>query len=607
MTSPNQSCELAILETSDLHCNVVPHDYYNDVKIEHFGLAKTATLIKKFRKIYENNILVDNGDLLQGSALADLVTRVHPLKETEIHPIFKVMNSLNYDIATVGNHDFNYGLDFLLRVIQKANFPYICSNVYFFDKKAKNKRGQRILPAHFILEKKLTCNETIRIGFLGVTPPQIMTWDKHILLGKVVVQEIVDAVKEQVKELKKKNVDLIVVLAHSGILPLKYNLGTENAVCEISKIKGIDAILSGHAHSVFPGGKIFNELENMNVDNTIGKINDIPVVMPGAWGSHLGIIRFLLEKTKGKWKVKQSFSEIYNVKETTADSEVLSIIQEDNEKTLSHIRSNVGESNIHIHSWFSTLQHTLTSQIIQETGVEFAKRILEYSKWKNLPILCSFAPVNTGGHGSPYIHIQKGPLAIKDISNLYPYDNELKVVLINKNQIKEWLEFSAQAFQQIDIDSEKEISLLNPFYPSFNFDCISNIEYKIDVTEPLGNRIKDLTYNSKPILPRQQFALVTNNYRASGGGNFPNFDKIKTIVDSTEFFRDILIDKIKRIKVLDLELTKSWSLIPTPYCKAKVFFESTMDSIPFHPPFLSVLSTEPKTKRVKYLVDTTKF
>ncbi|WP_186647308.1 bifunctional 2',3'-cyclic-nucleotide 2'-phosphodiesterase/3'-nucleotidase [Fluviispira vulneris] len=607
MTHNYQRCELAILETSDLHCNVVPHDYYNDVKIEHFGLAKTASLIKKFRKIYENNLLVDNGDLLQGSALADLVARVHPLKKNETHPILKVMNILNFDIATVGNHDFNYGLDFLLNVIQKAKFPFICSNVYYYNENAKNKRGERILPGHFIIEKKLSCNETIKIGFMGVAPPQIMTWDKHILLGKVVVQEIVDAVKEQVKELKKKKVDLICVLAHSGILPLKYNLGTENAVCEISKIKGVDAIFSGHAHSVFPGGKIFNNLENMHIDNTIGKINNVPVVMPGAWGSHLGIIRFILEKKNKKWKVLQSFSEVHNVKETTADSEVLATIKDDNEHTLKHIRSTVGESNIHIYSWFSTLQHTLTSQIIQETGVEYAANYLKHTEWKNLPILCSFAPVNTGGHGSPYIHIQKGPLAIKDISNLYPYDNELKVVLINGEQLKEWLEFSAQAFLQIDIDSEKEISLLNPFYPSFNFDCISNIEYNIDVTMPLGNRIKNLNYKNTPISTTQQFALVTNNYRASGGGNFPNFDKLKTIVDSTEFFRDILIEKIKKIKTLDLKLTKSWSLLPTPYCKAKVFFESTMDSIPFHPPFLSVISTDPKTKRVKYAVDTTKF
>lgn len=275
--------QLVILETSDIHCNIVPYDYYNDTKSELYGFAKISTLIKKFRALYKNNILVDNGDLLQGNAFADFVTRVQPSPKNKTHPIYKIMNYLKFDLATVGNHDFNYGLPYLQNVTKKAHFPYICSNVFFFDKDLPNNRGKRIFLENFIIKKKLNKNEFIKVGFFGVVPPQILVWDKHILQNKVVAQDIIESANEQVKKLKQNGADIIIVLAHSGILPIKYIKGSENACYELTKINGIDAVLSGHAHNIFPGGKVFDNLEQHNIENKIGKINGIPIVMPGAW------------------------------------------------------------------------------------------------------------------------------------------------------------------------------------------------------------------------------------------------------------------------------------------------------------------------------------
>lgn len=606
--TPIRCFQLAILETSDLHCNIMPYDYYNDVKSNLFGLAKITTLIKKFRKIYKNNILVDNGDLIQGSALSDYIKRHNYLEQSNIHPIIKVMNYLKYDVAAVGNHDFNYGLDFLLKVTNQASFPFICSNIFLYNKENPKLKGDRIFLESFIIEKILDQEEKIKIGFIGVAPPQTLIWDKHILENKITTFDIVKSTKEQITKLKKNNVDLIVVLAHSGILPIKYTIGSENAVYELSKIKEIDAILSGHTHNLFPGGKVFQNLTNYHIENETGKINNKPVVMPGALGSHLGIIRLLLEKKNTKWKVKQSFSELHSVKDVEADSHVLSMVHEDNQKVLSYIRSLIGKSNIHFHSWFSTLQISYSSQFIQKIGIEFAKKSLIGTKWENIPLLCAFAPLNTGTHGSSYINIPKGSLAIKDIFNLYPYDNEIRVIRVNGKQIKEWLEFSAQCFNQININSTEDISIINPLFPTFNFDCIFGITYEIDITQPIGQRILNLNYNNTPIKQKQIFAVVTNNYRAAGGGYFPNLTQAKQILDSTTLYRDLVIEKVINTNEINFSLEKNWKIRPVySLSKQNIFFESSIDSIAFRPIFLSLHSKDETLKKAKYIVDLTKF
>ncbi len=604
----NRCYQLVILETSDLHCNIVPYDYYNDKKSEFFGLAKTATIIKKFKNNCTNTVLVDNGDLIQGNALSDFINRKAPLAENQIHPIIKVMNYLRFDLATVGNHDFNYGLDFLFKVANQANFPFICSNLFHYNKNLKNHLGKSLFPENFILEKKLDNEEIVKIGFIGVAPPQILIWDKHILHHKVAAIDMVLATKQQAKLLKKMGADIVVVLAHSGIFPIKYVTGCENAVCELTKIKEVDVVLSGHAHNVFPGGKVFNNLEKYKIINQTGKINGKPVVMPGALGSHLGVIRLELTKKRDKWKINQSFAEVHNVRDVEPDSHSLALVSEENNKVLSYIRSEVGRSSVHFNSWFSTLQISYASQFIQKTVLEFGKILLKNTKWENLPILCAFAPLNTGSHGSFYINIPKGPLAIKDISNLYPYDNEIKILLTNGDQLKTWLEFGAQIFTQIDVTSSIEINILSPHFPAFNFDCIYGITYEIDITKPYGKRIINLCYNKLPIKSTQKFSVVTNNYRAAGGGNFPNLHKLKSLVETTQLYRDIVIEKVKEQPEINVTLEENWRIHPIlSGTKQKIFFESSSDSIPFHPKFLTLLSKDEKLKKAKYLVDITKF
>jgi 2',3'-cyclic-nucleotide 2'-phosphodiesterase/3'-nucleotidase len=595
--------ELAIFETSDLHCNIVPYDYYNDTSVESYGLAKIATLVRKLRKQYQNNILIDNGDLFQGNALADYMARLET-SSSLTHPIYRVMNFLKYDLANLGNHDFNYGLDFLKKIVQQADFPYICSNVFCLDKSKANQQGQNLYPPTYFLEKKLGPQQTIKIGFLGLVPPQILVWDKHLLKDHLTVEDILKSAHFYTKKLKEQGADLVVVIAHSGILPLNYVPGTENATYEITKIKDVDAVLSGHAHALFPGGRLFENLEQQGIENKIGKINGKPVVMPGAWGSHLGVIRFSLKKTSNLWQVKDSFSEVYSVKNIKPDRQVLALVQREHQKVLTHFRSVIGHTHVHFHSWFSTLQPSLTSQFVQESALQYAQKLLAHTRWDTFPLLCAFAPLNTGNHGSSYINIPQGTLAMKDIFNLYPYDNELKVILINGLQLKEWLEFSAKVFLQIDVHFSDETSILNPLFPSFNFDCMLGVNYKIDITQPVGKRIKKLSYKNKTVSPNQEFLIVTNNYRAAGGGNFPNVKEIKVVLDTKVFYRKILTERVKKEKEIRMTLMRNWAFHPIKeFSHQKIYFETSLDSLNHHPSFLTVLSQNKQAHTVKYLVD----
>lgn len=594
--------ELVILETSDLHCNILSYDYYNDKKVEHYGLAKLATLIGELRARHPHTILVDNGDLLQGSAFADYIVR-HK-KTSDIHPMLHAMNTLEYDLAGPGNHDFNYGLPFLQDTTSAAQFPYICANVYHRDPTRPDNRGERLFPPCHILTKEFEPHTSIKLGFTGAVPPQILIWDKKRLSDKIVVQDIVESVREQVEHLKQRGADIVIVLAHSGILPVSYSSGNENAVYELCKIEGVDGILCGHAHNVFPSGKIFDQFEKLGVDNVTGRILGKPVVMPGAWGSHLGVMKFELQKKK-HWHIKHVASEALPVKHIPEDPKLVASFKKDHAAVTKFLRQPIGESKSHLYSWFAAVTPSLTVQVVQESVEMFARHELKGTSYEHLPLLCSCAPMNTGSHGSPFLDIPPGVFSINHIFSIYPYDNEIKVVKVNGKQIYDWLEFSARVFHQIAPAADGSTAatpLLNPAFPTFNFDCFSNIEYQIDVSQPVGQRICQLTYNGNTISPYDEFIVVTNDYRAYGGGTFPHLHGSNLVLDSSAMYRDILIEYVKKRKMISLTLKKNWKLIHSSETKVQSWFESSLDSIHFKPDFLEVMQVDEATKKVKYLI-----
>ncbi|WP_286229737.1 bifunctional 2',3'-cyclic-nucleotide 2'-phosphodiesterase/3'-nucleotidase [Neobacillus mesonae] len=573
--------QLRLLETTDIHIFLANYDYYQTKEDNKVGLVKTATLIKQARDEVRNSMLFDNGDHLQGNPMDDYLAKVKGLKKGEVHPVYRLFNILGYDAITLGNHEFNYGLDFLNKALKGANMPIVNANIY--QAEAIDGKNNPYFQPYVILKKEVVDEQgkklTINVGVIGFVPPQIIDWDKANLEGKVIVQSIVETAHKWVPIMKKNGADVIVALAHTGISAAPYQPGMENAAYYLTEIEGIDAILTGHQHNTFPG-PVYRNLPNVNMKK--GTINGKPVVMPGSFASHLGVIDLQLQKKKGKWQVFDSRSSLWPIADEKGNSLVetdralLKTILPDHEATIGYVNKPVGETSAPIFSYFSLVKDDPSVQILNNAQTEYLVEVLKdpaYSKYAGIPILSAAAPFKAGGRGGPnyYTDIPKGTLAIKNVADLYVYPNTLQAVLVNGAQLKEWLEMSAGQFNQIIVGDAGEQQLINPNFRFYNFDVIDGVEYYIDVTKPAkydvnGNvlnsdtsRIVNLTFQGKPVLLEQMFIVGTNNYRAAST-TFPGVKESKIIVKFPDENRQILMNYLQKKKIINPSADQNWSI-----------------------------------------------
>lgn len=331
--------ELRILETTDLHADLVNYDYYQTKTNQRVGLVKTATLIHQARSEAMNTLLFDVGDHLKGNPLGEYLARIRGMQKGMVHPVYRAFNYLNYDAIAIGNHEFNYGLKFLNTALKGAKMPAVNANVFSV------KKNKPYFAPYVILKRNVVDlsgrQQELKIGVIGFMPTQIMSWDRANLEGKVFAKPIVDAAKEFVPVMKADGADIIIALAHTGISNEAYRPDTENAVYYLTQIPEIDAILAGHSHSTFPG-PIFQNLPNTNLES--GAINGKPVVMAGAFGNRLGIIDLRMEQRAGKWKVLEGTSQTRPIADENGlplvkrDKRLFKLIKREHEETVDFIR-----------------------------------------------------------------------------------------------------------------------------------------------------------------------------------------------------------------------------------------------------------------------------
>lgn len=527
--------DLRILETTDLHSNMMDFDYYKDTPTEKFGLVRTASLIDAARGEVKNSVLVDNGDLIQGSPLGDYMA-TRGLKKGEIHPVYKAMNTLDYTVGNLGNHEFNYGLTYLHDALAGARFPYVNANI--IDVKTQ----KPLFTPYLIKETNVVDQDgkkqTLKIGYIGFVPPQIMTWDKANLDGKVTVNDITETARKYVPEMREKGADLVVVVAHSGLSADPYQAMAENSVYYLSEVPGVDAILFGHAHAVFPG-KDFASIKGADIEK--GTLNGVPSVMPGMWGDHLGVVDLVLNNDGGSWKVTQSKAEARPIYDAAAkkslaaeDKKLVDVLKHDHDATREFVSKPIGKSADNMYSFLALVQDDPTVQVVNMAQKAYAEHFVQGDPdLAKLPVLSAAAPFKVGGRKNDpasYVEVEKGQLTFRNAADLYLYPNTLVVVKATGQEVKEWLECSAGQFNQIDPHNSKPQSLINwDGFRTYNFDVIDGVNYQIDVTQPAkydgecqainpqAERIKNLTFNGKAIDPSATFLVVTNNYRAYGG------------------------------------------------------------------------------------------
>lgn len=589
--------KLRLMQTADIHMHVVDYDYYRDRQSDTVGLAKISNLVKAARAEVKNSLFFDNGDLIQGNPLGDYMALRRGLKAGETHPIYKAMNLLDYDAGNIGNHEFNYGLDFLMRTVEGAEFPYTLANVYVLDGDDDPANDKPLFAPYLILDREMEAEDgsthAIRVGVIGFTPPQIMLWDKTNLEGRLRVEDIVDSAEKYVPQMRAAGADIIVALPHSSISPRPREGMEENAVTYLTGVEGIDAVLFGHGHSEFPSAK-FEGFPGADLEK--GTLNGVPAVMPGFWGSHLGIVDLDLEVEDGSWAVAGgtgSLRAIYKrdgrkrIPLVDADPAIVAAVAAEHEATIDYMNEGVGETTAPINSYFALVADDPSIQIVTNAQKWYVEKIVRGTEYEGIPILSAGAPFKAGGRqGADYYTVlEPGDIALKNVADLYIYPNTLRVVKLNGAQVREWLEMSAGQFNQIDPAAGGEQALINTGFPSYNFDVIDGVSYRIDVTKPArynregevvsqDHRIVDLTFEGKAVTEDMEFLVATNNYRASGGGNFPALDGTSVIIEAPDENRTVLANYIFDQKSINPAADNNWSFAPIGG-EAKVTFTTS--------------------------------
>ncbi|WP_126992398.1 5'-nucleotidase C-terminal domain-containing protein [Thermosipho globiformans] len=518
------STEVVILHSSDLHGNILPINYATNSPSD-VGLAKIATLVKQFRNEYQNVILIDTGDLIQGTPLEYYHARID---NKPVDPMVLVMNKLGYSAWIIGNHEFNYGLDVLKKAVSEAQFPALSANI--IDVK---ENSSLFKPYHIVNVGD------IKIGILGLTTKYIPNWEDPKNIEGLDFLDPVEVAKKYVDILKnKENVDIVIVAYHGGLErdpqtgePTEELTGENQAYQLLQEVDGIDVLLLGHQHRTIAT-----------------KINNVPVSMPSYWGKSLGKVVLKLEKKDNKWQVIDSSVEQVSVKGVPADEEIISLIKPYDEKVQAWLDQPVGYADGDF--W---VENPLFARLQDNPLIEFVNKVqMYYSKAK----ISSTALFNNSIKGW-----KSGPITLRDINAVYIYPNTLKVIKVTGKDIKDALEKSADYFVMENYMVSVNKSWVEPKPRHYNYDMWEGISYKIVLNNPSGNRIIDLMFEGKPIEMDKEYEIVLNNYRAGGGGGYTMFKGKPVVREVMMEVSELMADYILEHKNIKATTDNNWQTV----------------------------------------------
>ena len=566
--------KLRLLGTSDLHMFVLDWDYFHAELDPTVGVAKVATLIAAARAENPNSLLFDNGDFLQGNPLGDYIAEQPAPTAASPHPLVSVFHQLGYDAVGLGNHEFNYGLPFLEATLAGSSFPFVCANITRIG-------GAPFLAPYAVIVRKLKdsngAERELRMGVIGFVPPQIMVWDKSRLEGKIETRDIVATARHYVPELRAR-CDVVIALCHAGINSGPYVEGEENASFHLASVAGIDAIFTGHSHRVFPGSDFAGRGEG--IDAVAGRLNGVPAAMPGFWGSHLAVIDLDLRLDGAGWRIEKAAVEarpIYRREagkvETlaTRDPVVAATIAPAHRATLAWVEQPVGRLDAPVHSYFVWAGYDPATAVVNAAQLAYARPLLAAGAHADLPVLSVAAPYRAGYTPDSFIDIAAGKVPLREVADLYVFGNNTVVAIkVTGGQIWEWLESSARVFAMVDVSRTSPQPLLDKFVPSYNFDIIAGVTYRIDPTQPVrydakgklnasARRIVDLQFQGKPIDLAREFIVVANNYRTDGGGNFPALKDAQVVLRAPDANRDAVLRYFRAQSSVPVAKTFPWS------------------------------------------------
>ncbi|GAB3182901.1 2',3'-cyclic-nucleotide 2'-phosphodiesterase/3'-nucleotidase [Micromonospora palomenae] len=528
--------DLTVLGTSDTHGNVYNWDYYKDAEYDDskhndVGVAKLATLVNQIRAERKGKatLVLDAGDTIQGTPLATYYAKQEPITTSgETHPMANAMNILKYDAVTLGNHEFNYGLPLLATWISQLGFPALAANA------VNAATGKPAYLPYVIKKVRLGGwdSPTINVGILGLTNPGVAIWDKGNVEGKLLFPGMVETAAKWVPIMRERGADLVIISAHggdSGTSSYGPELPNENPVTLIAQqVPGIDAILFGHAHA---------EVVEKFVTNTATG-EQVLTAEPSKWGQRLTRMDFTVQKVRGTWKVVTKRATMLNTNTVVEDPAVLAAVRGQHSKTVDYVNTVVAQSSEELSAAESRYKDTPILDFINHVQTEVVTAALAGTSYASLPVLSIAAPF------SRTAVFPQGDVRIRDVAGLYVFDNTLEAVVLTGAEVKAYLEFSAKYFRTLPVGAAVDpATISDPAVPDYNYDVISGVDYDIDISKPVGQRITRLVLagTDTPVADTAQFVIAVNNYRRSGGGNFPGIVKTQVYNEQQEI-RQLLID-----------------------------------------------------------------
>ncbi len=453
-----QTTSITIVASTDTHGHITSHDYINDEDIN-YGLPYIAYLLENIRKENKNVILVDCGDTISGSPIN--YYHAH-YKKDKPNPVIKDMNKIKYDLAVIGNHDFDFGLQYLIDSINQSEFPWLSANVY--------KKGEPFTFAYKIIKK-----DGVKIGFFGLTTPATQYFEPPKNVKGIVFKQMAESAENTVKELKKQGADVIVALVHSGKGPMfMAKEPFENALYYVLEhVKGIDVAIYGHTHR----------------ENPIEIYKKVLICQPKNYYQSLGIVMIDLQKRDGHWEILNKTSTVLNVN----GKKIKSI-----DKNVKYITSGLEDfMNQKIGKYKDAIEF---AQDYNNPGSGFDLLIdMEKAVFPGADIYLSTLPYDG-------VVKEKGDtLRIRHVFKLLPYDNYLVRCRIKGSNLYTLLEKGVDLF-----DSEGK---LKPEAKPFYCDIARNIDYSVDFSKPEGKRLEIKKVNGKDFNENEVYSVVLTTYR----------------------------------------------------------------------------------------------
>ncbi|MFE9969862.1 bifunctional metallophosphatase/5'-nucleotidase [Streptomyces hirsutus] len=542
---PVKRYALTVMGTTDLHGHVFNWDYFKDAEYEDGagnaqGLARVSTLVEQVRreKGRHHTMLLDAGDTIQGTPLTYYYAKVDPItaKGGPVHPMARAMNAIGYDAVALGNHEFNYGIETLRKFEEQCRFPLLGANA--LDAKTL----KPAFPPYFIKEFRVKGAPPVRVAVLGLTNPGIAIWDKAHVQGKLTFPGLEEQAAKWVPKLRSMGADVVVVSAHSGSSgtssygdQLPY---VENAAANVARlVPGIDAILVGHAHA---------EIEELRVVNEeTGR--EVVLSEPLCYAERLTLFDFGLVLERGRWRVESVGASLRDAATVEDDPRITRLLSDEHAEVVAYVHQVVGSATVALTTVEARYKDAPIIDLITKVQEDVVRAALAGSEYASLPVLSQGSPFSRTSE------IPAGEVTIRDLSGLYVYDNTLVAKVMTGAQVRAYLEYSAGYFVRTAVGAPVDVAALTNAggRPDYNYDYVSGLRYDIDVAQPVGSRIRNVTVGGAPWDDAQEFVFAVNNYRANGGGAFPHVASAKEVWSESTEIRTRIAEWVTARGVLD--------------------------------------------------------